>query len=103
MSVYQPLSLFIYLLVLGIIYTPVCIHTVSKQKLNFIEIMLVGLSMISYSLVGLYMVGGAYYSDGGYSKNGYSSLLSTYGLPELTLLSSPYIFVGLAVFLVKKC
>jgi len=102
MGGYQPLYLFIYLFLLGIIYIPVFMYTVKKYKLHFIGIMLAVLSFVSYLIVGIYMVGGGYYADGGYAKDGYSSLLFTYGLPELILLSYPYIFIGLAVLLGKK-
>ena len=81
---------------------PVCIYAVSKFKLNFIGWSLVILSIVSYLIVGIYMVGGGYYADSGYAKDGYSSLLFNYGLPELILLSYPYIFVGLAILLGKK-
>lgn len=101
MGVYQPLYLFLFVLLLGIIL-PVIIYTISKFKFNFIGVFLIALSIISYLTVGAYMVGAGYYADGGYYDEGFSGTLFNIGLPELTLLSYPYIFICLSVILGKK-
>ncbi|PPA69372.1 hypothetical protein [Jeotgalibacillus proteolyticus] len=102
MGVYQPMYLFFYLLVLGLLYIPVFAGAFMRFKFTFIGIILAAISLAGYVIVALYMTGAGYYSDGGYHEDGYSSVLFNLGLMELILLAYPYIFLGLAVILGKK-
>lgn len=97
MDVFEPLYIFGFLLILGLIYVPVLLYTLFKFKLNIIGLFFTILSIGSYLLLGTYMVGAGYYSD-----EQPTAMLFGYGFLELTILTYPYIFVVLAVLLGKK-
>lgn len=75
------------------IYILVTIYTTCK--FNVIELLLVILSISSYLLIGKYMIDADNYADE------HSSLFGL-GILKLTLLSYPYIFLGLSVVFGKK-
>lgn len=95
MGVNEPLYIFFFLILLGLIYIPVTIYTIFKFKFNVIGLLLVILSISSYLLIGKSMFDAGNYADE------HSSLFGI-GFLELTLLSYPYIFIGLSVVLGKK-
>ncbi|WP_186673808.1 hypothetical protein [Sporosarcina sp. BP05] len=95
MGVHEPLYIFLFLILLGLIYIPVFLYTIKKFKFNVIGLLFVFLSIVSYLLIGKYMVDSGNYADE------HSSLFGL-GFLELTLLSYPYIFIGLSVLLGKK-
>ncbi|TWT06481.1 hypothetical protein FQV26_01310 [Planococcus sp. CPCC 101016] len=97
MDVFEPIYIFCFLLLLGLIYVPVFLYTLLKFKFNLGGFVFIVLSLGSYLLLGTYMVGAGYYSDGQSS-----GMLMGYGFLELTLLSYPYIFIALSVLLGKK-
>lgn len=57
MGFYDPPFGAIFLLLLGLIYIPVAIYTISRFKLNEIGYLLAAASFASYLLVGAYMAG----------------------------------------------
>lgn len=95
MGVFEPLYIFFFLILLSLIYILVTIYTICKFKFNVIGLLLVILSICSYLLIGKYIFDGGKYADE------HSSLFGL-GFLELTLLSYPYIFLGLSVILGKK-
>ncbi|MFC9541408.1 hypothetical protein ACFTQ7_16250 [Lysinibacillus sp. NPDC056959] len=95
MGVFEPLYIFFFLILLGLIYILVTIYTICKFKFNMIGLLLIILSISSYLLIGKYLVDAGNYADK------HSSLFGL-GFLELTLLSYPYIFLGLLVVLGKK-
>jgi hypothetical protein len=96
-DVFEPLYIFGFLLILGLIYVPVFLYTLFKFKLNIIGLIFIVISLGSYLLLGTYMVGVGYYSD-----EPSTNLIFGIGFLELTLLSYPYIFITLSVLLGKK-
>lgn len=96
MEIFEPLYIFYFLLLLGLIYVPVVLYTILKFKFSLLGLLFVILSVGSYLLLGKYMVDSGYYADER------SSTLFGLGFLELTLLSYPYIFIGLSVLLGKK-
>ncbi|ADU28880.1 hypothetical protein [Evansella cellulosilytica] len=102
MGVYDPLYIFFFTVLIGIIYLVVLFYTIYKTKFNVIGNILVGISIISYLLVGMYMIGAGYYADAGYYEDGYTGMLLGIGFLELILLTYPYIFITLALLLGKK-
>ncbi|OHR63620.1 hypothetical protein HMPREF3291_16295 [Bacillus sp. HMSC76G11] len=97
MGFYDPPFVSIFLLLLGLIYIPVAIYTISRFKLNVIGYLLAAASFASYLLVGAYMAGSGYYADEHATR-----LFGQFGFLELILLSYAYIFIGLSVVLGKK-
>lgn len=97
MDIFEPIYIFCFLLLLGLIYVPVFLYTLLKFKFNTGGFLFIILSLGSYLLLGTYMVGAGYYADGQSS-----GMLMGYGFLELTLLSYPYIFIALSVLLGKK-
>lgn len=95
-DVFEPLYIFYFLLLLGLIYIPTVLYALLKFKFTIIGLLFIVLSVGSYLLIGKYMVDSGYYADE------QSSILFGIGFLELTLLSYPYIFIGLAVLLGKK-
>ena len=95
MGVYQPLYIFFFLILLGIIYLPVLLSIINRFKFNAIGILFIILSIACYLLIAKYMFDAGIYADE------HSSLFEI-GFLELILLSYSYIFVGLSVLLGKK-
>lgn len=97
MDVFEPLYIFYFLLLLGLLYIPVVLFTLFKFHFTITGFLFIVLSAGSYLLLGKYMVDSGYYSD-----EHPSEMLFGYGFLELALLSYPYIFIVLAVLLGKK-
>ena len=97
MDVYDPLYIFYYLLVLGFIYIPIFLYTVTRFQLTGLGWILAILSAGGYLLVGAYMVGAGIYSD-----EEPTEMLFGIGFLEMTLLAYPYLLILLAVVLGKK-
>jgi hypothetical membrane protein len=95
-AVFEPLYIFYFLILVGLLYLPVCFYTIYKFRFNAVGILLVILSIVSYLLIGKYMVDSGYYADE------HSSTLFGLGFLELTLLSYPYIFIVLSILIGKK-
>ena len=92
---FEPLYIFIFLLIVGSIYFFVLIHVIVKFKFNWIGFMFLILSVGSYLLIGKYMF------DSGVEADENSSMLFGIGFLELILLSFSYIFLVLSILLGK--
>ena len=91
MGVYEPLYIFFFLILLGLIYILVTIYTICKFKFNAIGLLLVIISISSYLLIGKYMFDAGNYADE------HPSLFGL-GFLELTLLSYPLFFLDYQSF-----
>ncbi|SES44970.1 hypothetical protein [Psychrobacillus sp. OK032] len=96
MVVYEPLYIFFFFILVGLIYIPVFFYVIYNYKFNWIGLLFVLLSLFSYLFIGKYMM------DAGSFADEHHSTLFGIGFLELTLLTYPYIFIGLSVLLGKK-
>jgi len=62
-GVYEPLYIFFFLILLGLIYILVTIYTICKFKSNAIGLLLVIISISSYLLIGKYMFDAGNYAE----------------------------------------
>ncbi|MDM5333840.1 hypothetical protein QUF56_11435 [Ureibacillus composti] len=95
MAVFEPLYIFFFFIIAGLVYIPVLFTIVAKYRFNLFGYFLVLLSISSYLFIGKYMMDAGTFADEQQSLFGI-------GFLELTLLTYPYIFVILAVVLGKK-
>ncbi|RTQ86035.1 hypothetical protein [Lysinibacillus telephonicus] len=95
MEFFAPMYVFFFFILVGLIFIPVFFYVIYNFKLNLIGLSFVLLSIVSYLFIGKYMMDAGSFAD---------EHLSTLGIGffELTLLSYPYIFIGLSVLLGKK-
>lgn len=97
MDVYDPLSIFFFLLFLGILYIPIFLIAFAQTRLNALGILLAFVSAGCYIFIAFYTAGAGIYAD-----EEADGMLFGIGFLELTLLAYPYIFIILAVLLGKK-
>lgn len=95
MEFLAPQYIFFFFILVGLIFIPVFFYVIYSYKFNSIGLLLVLLSTVSYLFIGKYMMDAGSFAD---------EHLSTLGIGffELTLLSYPYIFIGLSVLLGSK-
>ncbi|MEH7346680.1 hypothetical protein V7122_22795 [Bacillus sp. JJ1532] len=96
MSVYEPLYIFIFLLIVGSVYFFVLIHTIVKFKFNWVGLLFLLMSVGSYLLIGKYMF------DSGIQADENHLMLFGLGFLELILLSFSYIFLVISILLGKS-
>lgn len=63
MEVYDPMYIFYFLILVGLMYIPITIYTIYKFKFNVIGLLFVTLSISSYLLIGKYMIDAGVFAD----------------------------------------
>lgn len=61
MEVYDPMYIFYFLILVGLMYIPITIYTI--YKFNVIGLLFVTLSISSYLLIGKYMIDAGVFAD----------------------------------------